>query len=53
MGCGPQVKLSKFRWNLTKLAYMATILDDMYDSYGSLDELENFTDAVDRYVDIF
>ncbi|XVF77857.1 hypothetical protein PTKIN_Ptkin14bG0080900 [Pterospermum kingtungense] len=49
MGCGPDVQFSKFRRNLSKLAYMATILDDIYDTYGSLDELEKFTEAVNRW----
>ncbi|XVE52797.1 hypothetical protein DITRI_Ditri02bG0152900 [Diplodiscus trichospermus] len=49
MGCGPSLQLSKYRWNLTKLGYTATILDDIYDTYGSLHELEKFTDAVNRW----
>ncbi|XWS10164.1 hypothetical protein CRYUN_Cryun39dG0052000 [Craigia yunnanensis] len=49
MGCGPQVQFSKFRWNLTKFAYIATVIDDIYDTYGSLDELEKFTNAVYRW----
>ncbi|XWS10348.1 hypothetical protein CRYUN_Cryun39dG0069400 [Craigia yunnanensis] len=49
MGCGPQVQFSKFRWNLTKYAYIATAIDDIYDTHGSLDELEKFTNAVYRW----
>ncbi|XWS10339.1 hypothetical protein CRYUN_Cryun39dG0068100 [Craigia yunnanensis] len=48
-GCGPQLQFSKFRWNLTKFAYFATIIDDIYDTYGSLDELGKFTNAVYRW----
>jgi hypothetical protein len=42
-------KFSKCRTGLTKFVCILTAIDDMYDIYGSLDELECFTDAVDRY----
>ncbi|XP_058210690.1 tricyclene synthase EBOS, chloroplastic-like isoform X3 [Rhododendron vialii] len=42
-------KFSDCRKSLTKLAALVTTIDDVYDVYGSLDELELFTAAVHRW----
>ncbi|XP_059452168.1 probable terpene synthase 9 isoform X1 [Corylus avellana] len=42
-------QLSKCRIGVTKFVCILSAIDDMYDMYGSLDELECFTDAVDRW----
>ncbi|KAG5551788.1 hypothetical protein RHGRI_010017 [Rhododendron griersonianum] len=42
-------KFSDCRKSLTKLAALVTTIDDVYDIYGSLDELELFTAAVHRW----
>ncbi|KAI8558349.1 hypothetical protein RHMOL_Rhmol04G0084800 [Rhododendron molle] len=42
-------KYSDCRKSLTKLAALVTTIDDVYDVYGLLDELELFTAAVNRW----
>ncbi|KAJ0707665.1 putative (E)-beta-ocimene synthase [Helianthus annuus] len=37
------------RVGITKAYTLVTVIDDIYDIYGSLDELEMFTDAVKRW----
>jgi hypothetical protein len=39
-----------FRRMSTKINALITIIDDIYDVYGTLDELELFTDTVERLV---
>ncbi|KAJ9676260.1 hypothetical protein PVL29_024995 [Vitis rotundifolia] len=34
---------------LTKLFSMASIIDDIYDAYGTLEELQPFTEAIERW----
>ncbi|XP_058081622.1 sesquiterpene synthase TPS3-like [Magnolia sinica] len=42
-------KFSECRMSITKDITFITAIDDIYDVYGSLDELELFTDAVNRW----
>ncbi|TYG37590.1 hypothetical protein ES288_D13G153600v1 [Gossypium darwinii] len=49
MGTVPDPKFSKCRRNLTKYGSIATLLDDVYDTYGSMDELHKYTTAVKRW----
>ncbi|GMP54231.1 hypothetical protein CsSME_00019459 [Camellia sinensis var. sinensis] len=49
MGIVFESQFSKCRKCLTKFVCILTAIDDMYDIYGSLDELELFTDAVNRW----
>ncbi|KAF3451715.1 hypothetical protein FNV43_RR07811 [Rhamnella rubrinervis] len=40
---------SKQRKGITKAFYLVTVIDDVYDVYGTLDELELFTNTVERW----
>eukprot|EP00253_Pinus_taeda_P017606 PITA_17606 len=40
---------AKCRFLFTKVACLQTVLDDMYDTYGTLNELKLFTEAVRRW----
>nr|Q4QSN4.1 RecName: Full=(E)-gamma-bisabolene synthase; Short=PmeTPS3 [Pseudotsuga menziesii]AAX07266.1 (E)-gamma-bisabolene synthase [Pseudotsuga menziesii] len=42
-------RYAKCRLLFTKVACVETVLDDMYDTYGTLDELKLFTQAVRRW----
>ncbi|KAK7312913.1 hypothetical protein VNO77_37155 [Canavalia gladiata] len=40
---------SQAREIVTKVMMMVSIIDDIYDAYGTIDELELFTEAIDRW----
>lgn len=49
VGIAYEPQYERCREWLTKVMNFVLIIDDIYDVYGSLGELELFTDAVDRY----
>ena len=49
MACLTDPRLSEERIELTKPLSLVYIIDDIFDAYGSKDELTLFTDAVNRY----
>ncbi|KAL5130644.1 Tricyclene synthase EBOS, chloroplastic [Glycine soja] len=49
MGMAFEPQFSDLRKGLTKVTSLITTIDDVYDVYGSLDELELFTKAVESW----
>nr|WNI01957.1 terpene synthase [Psidium guajava] len=49
VGIAKEPPLSNCRKGVTKASALILVLDDMYDIFGTLDELELFTDAVSRW----
>ena len=50
VGMVPKPQYSNCGTGLTKVAAFITTIDDKYNVYGTLDELELFIDAVERFV---
>ena len=48
LGFAFEPQFSSYRRLGTKVNAFVTLIDDIYDVYGTLDELELFTDAVER-----
>lgn len=49
VGVGFEPEFGYFRRMITKINALITTIDDVYDVYGTLDELQLFTNAVERY----
>ncbi|KAJ4979349.1 hypothetical protein NE237_010129 [Protea cynaroides] len=49
LGMNTDPEFSNFRIDLAKVGMLITMIDDIYDVYGSLEELELFTDVVERW----
>lgn len=49
LGVYYEPKYSLARIMLAKVIALATVLDDMYDIYATLDELQLFTEAIERF----
>lgn len=50
VGMAFEPQCSKVHKELTKAFLFVTVIDDVYDVYGTIDELELFTHAVERLV---
>eukprot|EP00253_Pinus_taeda_P018318 PITA_18318 len=44
-----ELQHSSFRLGFAKISHLGTVLDDIYDTFGTMDELELFTAAVKRW----
>ncbi|KAK9078610.1 hypothetical protein SSX86_002667 [Deinandra increscens subsp. villosa] len=49
VGANHEPQFSVQRRNVTKVITMVNVVDDVYDVYGTLDELERFTEVVRRW----
>lgn len=53
VGIFPEPCYSNCRIELTKTICILLVMDDVFDTYGTLDQLVLFTKAIKRYVSIF
>ena len=53
MGIFCEAEFSLIRTTTAKLVALLTIIDDIYDSFGTLPELEIFTEAIERFELLF
>lgn len=53
VGMVPEPQFANCCKQLTQVGKLITIVDDVYDVYGTMDELELFTIAVERFVQLF
>lgn len=51
LGIYYEPKYSFARMIVNKVFKLITVVDDMYDAYGTIDELEAFTEAILRFVE--
>ncbi|KAG4961056.1 hypothetical protein JHK87_037689 [Glycine soja] len=51
LGMFPEPQFANCRKELTNVGKLITIINDVYDVYGTLDELQLFTDAVESFKD--
>ena len=49
LGLAPEPHLGYVREILTKMLVMVTIIDDIYDVYGTSEELQLFTHTIERF----
>ncbi|RZC85098.1 hypothetical protein C5167_047882 [Papaver somniferum] len=49
IGCSWEPRNERCREWLTKILSFALVIDDIYDVYGSIEELELFTDVIERW----
>ncbi|XP_076882026.1 R-linalool synthase QH1, chloroplastic-like [Bidens hawaiensis] len=49
VGVNHEPEFGDIRRNVTKVISMVNVIDDVYDVYGTLDELEQFTEVVRRW----
>lgn len=50
VGIIPQPQFGYCRIEVAKAIQLISVIDDIYDIYGTVHELELFTDAVERFV---